>query len=131
MKRNVPPGTVDRIAPYQFQPGQSGNPGGRPKSHKELTDAARDAAGDAMRVLTDVMTDPLAQASTRVSAAIAVLERAHGKPNANLNLNHRRNATEFTDDELDTLANVRLPEEGGVRSEEGAGAAPPGAQPLN
>jgi hypothetical protein len=61
-----------------WRPGHSGNPGGRPKSYKELIAAARAAAPDAFARVVELMNDE----DTRVAhlSAIHVLERAYGKP---------------------------------------------------
>jgi len=61
-----------------WRKGHSGNPGGRPKSYKELIAAARAAAPDAFARVVELMNDE----DTRVAhlSAIHVLERAYGKP---------------------------------------------------
>lgn len=64
-----------------FQPGQSGNPGGRkPKTDEERTLEAmcRDRTQDALAVLLDIMENG-EQERNRITAAMAVIERGHGK----------------------------------------------------
>jgi hypothetical protein len=64
-----------------FAPGQSGNPGGRPpKTLEERTLEAmcRDRTQDALAVLLQIMTNG-EQERNRITAAMAVIERGHGK----------------------------------------------------
>ena len=67
-----------------FRPGQSGNPRGRPRRDRNLahaidrnvTDLARAHAPRAIEALVQALYDR----KQRVAAAIALLERAYGKP---------------------------------------------------
>jgi len=61
-----------------FQPGQSGNPGGRPKALAEVRDLARQHTAAAIRALLDVMQSSK-NPSARVAAATALLDRGWGK----------------------------------------------------
>ena len=56
-----------------FKPGQSGNPGGRPKGIEAL---AREHTPAALAALVDALRSP----RERVSAAVALLDRGWGKP---------------------------------------------------
>lgn len=67
-----------------FKPGQSGNPGGRPKGYAEIIDAARAHGEAAISVLVASLTDK--DARLRVAAAQALLERGYGKPAQHLSL---------------------------------------------
>ena len=64
----------------QFKPGQSGNPGGRPKG---LAKRARELAGGdgskALEVFAGVMLDDAAPRRDRMEAAARLLERGWGK----------------------------------------------------
>ena len=70
----------DNPSPTQFKPGQSGNPNGRPKVDRDLRDSARKHSEDALAALASIVNDGEAPASARVQAAIALLDRGHGKP---------------------------------------------------
>lgn len=61
-----------------FQPGQSGNPGGRPAVAKEVRDAARAHTEAALAVLVEAMNADSVR--DRIAAANAILDRGYGKP---------------------------------------------------
>lgn len=66
-----------------FKPGQSGNPGGRPKLTQEEQDAltmAKQFAPDAIRALHEIATSKTASDKARVTAAEAIINRVYGKP---------------------------------------------------
>jgi hypothetical protein len=62
----------------QFQPGRSGNPGGRPKEHAEVKEMARAHTEQAIAVLAKWMLSDEPKAA--IAAATALLDRAWGKP---------------------------------------------------
>jgi uncharacterized protein DUF5681 len=62
-----------------FAKGQSGNPGGKPKELKELQLEARRLTPKALATLAEVCKSGRPDAA-RVAAAIAILDRAFGKP---------------------------------------------------
>jgi hypothetical protein len=61
-----------------FQPGQSGNPSGRPKENAELKAAAREHTQAALAVLVEALADE--DTKTRIVAANSLLDRGYGKP---------------------------------------------------
>lgn len=63
-----------------FQPGQSGNPGGRSKAPARVIELARAHTGTAIETLVQIMSASKAPPSSRVAAAQALLDRGWGKP---------------------------------------------------
>lgn len=62
-----------------FAPGQSGNPGGRPRIPDDVKALARGYTRAAILTLATVMESDDAPAAARVSAASTILDRAWGK----------------------------------------------------
>lgn len=62
----------------QFQPGQSGNPGGRVGVDPKVREAARAHTEAAIAVLAAALQDD--QTKNRILAANSLLDRAWGKP---------------------------------------------------
>ncbi len=61
-----------------FEPGKSGNPGGRPDPNTPVRRLAREKSIEAMEKLVEWMHSDNAKAS--VAACNAILDRAYGKP---------------------------------------------------
>ena len=79
MSENTPQQTKKRKAPRSaFKPGQSGNPGGRPKQVGEVVELARQHTQEAVQRLVFWMRSTNPQASVRATESI--MERAWGKP---------------------------------------------------
>lgn len=79
----------------KFQPGVSGNPGGRPKG---IAAKAREHTDKALDVLVEGMAD--ADSRVRVAAAREILDRGWGKP-LTMTADVTKKLDEFTDDDLD------------------------------
>lgn len=74
------PEQVARTNRGQFRKGQSGNPGGRPKTVGHVRDLAQAHTEDAIRALVGVIKSTKAPPAARVSAATALLDRGWGRP---------------------------------------------------
>lgn len=74
---------TDKKAPKSaFKQGVSGNPSGRPKrtpQELDLIAACKGKTADALDVLLSIMANGENERN-RITAAMAIIERAHGKP---------------------------------------------------
>src|SRR3954468_23426546 len=62
----------------RFRPGQSGNPGGRPKAERNVRDLAQQYTAETVEALVDVVRT--GKPADRVQAATALLDRGWGRP---------------------------------------------------
>ena len=67
-----------RLKSGQFAPGQSGNPGGRPKDEHRVAELARSYTVEAINTLVELMRDGKDE-RIRGTAAQALLDRGWGK----------------------------------------------------
>ena len=70
-----------RLRSGQFAPGQSGNPGGRPKDEHRVAELARSYTLEAIDTLVELMRDGKDE-RVRGTAAQALLDRGWGKAKA-------------------------------------------------
>lgn len=98
-----------------WNPGISGNPSGRPRRPDTIAArqifvtvkaAARALTQEAIDTLAAVMRDGKAPAAARISAAVALLDRGHGRPSQAVDLNVGCDLGRLTDDELDALEQI-------------------------
>jgi hypothetical protein len=74
-----PPGKSQ--SPHQlWQPGQSGNPGGRRRKSKELAELCRLEDENNLRALCEIRDNQAEHGLTRIAAARTILEYGHGRP---------------------------------------------------
>ena len=64
---------------HLWKPGQSGNPGGRPKSIHKVQELARSKTEAMIGVLEEIAASPKAPPAARVAAANSILDRGWGK----------------------------------------------------
>ena len=92
-----------------FQPGRSGNPGGRPKVVREGQDLARQHTPDAINALVEVCNTAVRHPSARVAADVALLDRAYGKPAQTVAPDvPPRSIKHYTTEELEALLTEQL-----------------------
>jgi uncharacterized protein DUF5681 len=65
-----------------FKPGQSGNPGGKPKGMAELQAMAREHGAASVKVLVEALKHK--DSRIRILAAQTLLDRGYGKPQQSL-----------------------------------------------
>ena len=100
------------IRSTSFKPGVSGNPGGRPKTPQTIEvrriilgvkEASRELTLDALDTLAAIMKDSKAPAAARISAAVALLDRGHGRPFQAVEVKDGVDLGLLSDEELYTL----------------------------
>ena len=90
----------DQVAGGRFQPGISGNPGGRPKEVGHVRELAREHTEEAIRTLAAIMQDGKEPAAARVRAAECLLDRGWGKAEMTANVKLPRNVRDLSTEEL-------------------------------
>lgn len=92
-----------------FKPGQSGNPGGRPKELAGIRELARANAPLAIQTLVDIAASGKSEAA-RVAAANHLLDRGFGKPGTadQVNPHDNRDVGQLTDDQLMEIIEGRV-----------------------
>ncbi len=95
-----------------WAPGQSGNPGGRPRYDPVLRDRCREFTTEAVETLVEIMRDVDASPSARSNAVQQILDRGWGKAVTAMEIDDRR-----TGGLVDIL----------TQTDEGQGSGPPEA----
>src|SRR5277367_7113324 len=88
-----------------YQPGQSGNPGGRPKGLAEVRDLARAHTTLAIGTLAKIAAHGSSEAA-RIASAIALLDRGWGRPAVSIEV-HEPDADDFEARLADALEHTR------------------------
>src|SRR5262245_7051804 len=70
--------SAEQLAPYSWKPGQSGNPGGRPKSVYALAELARENTAEAIEKIVSIMRNGDSDTVQRKAAEI-LRDRGYGK----------------------------------------------------
>ncbi len=120
-RRKTVAANLERGATHRWKPGESGNPGGRPK-RTPLTDACREILAQPIpgdpegRTYAQAIAETLAAKALDgdIRAAQELADRAEGKPRQSLEIEHTRFREAFermSDAELDVYAREgKLPE---------------------
>jgi Family of unknown function (DUF5681) len=107
-------GNPDKTIPHRWKPGQSGNPGGRPKT-AALSEAARNVLAKRVpndpqgRTYAEAIADTLAQLALEgdIRAAQELTDRAEGRARQSVEIEHSRLRAAFDEmsrEELEAYA---------------------------
>jgi hypothetical protein len=115
----------------RFQPGVSGNPGGRPAGLAEVRALAQAHSTEAIETLVEIMRNPDAKDVDRRGAADSILDRAVGKPGQGVEITGKggrplsfRDLSRVSDEELDRLEAIAASTVAGTAAGETGGSAP-------
>jgi hypothetical protein len=88
------------------------------KAITEIRSLARQYTASAMKTLVHIMREPTAPPSARVAAANSLLDRGWGKAEATVIIDDKRDATDWTRDELVTfLSNAAASRKGAAETD--------------
>jgi hypothetical protein len=73
------------IRSTSFQPGRSGNPGGRPKTEVDIAAMARIHGPKCIQVIVGMLSGE--DHKLRLAAAVALLDRGFGRPKQEMDIN--------------------------------------------
>jgi len=102
---------------HLWKPGQSANPGGRPKGSKLLRETARAMTMEAVNALKEALyatkivgmkQEEVADHPTRIHAAQVILDRGYGKPVLANEMEEDELPAELSDEQLLAMANEVL-----------------------
>jgi hypothetical protein len=89
----------------KFKPGQSGNPGGRPKVVSEIQAAARLEGLASIKTLVEIRNNKKNSTAVRIAAANSLLDRGYGRPAQVIDATmHKQSMDEMSDAELMAIA---------------------------
>ncbi|MGC5777586.1 DUF5681 domain-containing protein [Methylobacterium sp. NFXW15] len=88
-KQNEP----DACKARGFQKGRSGNPKGRPPIIREVQEMAKELTPALISNLFEIATNDKANASARVQASVALLDRGWGRPKQSVDVKVDHNAS--------------------------------------
>jgi hypothetical protein len=90
----------DKVAPYRWKPGQSGNPSGRRKIPDDVREAARSFTAEAIATLGTIMRDKKAPPAARVRCAEVLLDRGWGRPETSATIRVSREVRDLSTAEI-------------------------------
>ena len=77
-----------------FAPGQSGNPGGRPRIPDDVKQLARGYTREAIETAAEIMRNPGETGTARMSAVNTILDRAWGKAPQHISVDNTGNLSD-------------------------------------
>jgi len=83
-----------------WQKGQSGNPGGRLKVPREVTEMFRSLTDDSVAVLHNLMMSPSTADAVRAGIANSFLDRGWGRATQSVDVSVAKSVVDVTDEEL-------------------------------
>ena len=92
----------------RFKPGESGNPGGRPKEYAEVRELARKHTVEAIDKIVEIMNAKKSSGNTVLAAACALLDRGYGKPAQSVDLTTTPGAMSDSEVEERAIAILQL-----------------------
>jgi hypothetical protein len=104
MSQNRLKQTSNRAAPRSaWEPGQSGNPGGRPRVVADVRALAQLEGPASIAALARVRDNPKSPPAAVVSASLALLDRGFGRPQQSVHMRRITSLQDLTDEELQAL----------------------------